>query len=74
MSLRAARTLAATFLVLMLLALTWPGLIPFDRVEPYVLGLPFVMAWITGWVVLSIPVLWLLDRVEARARERRGEG
>ncbi len=39
-------------------ALTWPG---YDwlgnRIEPLVLGLPFSLAWIMGWVGLTFLVL-----------------
>lgn len=74
MSVRAARALAGIYLVLMLVAITWPGVIPFNRVEPTVLGLPFVMAWIGAWVAGTVPVLWLLDRAEAAAGHPRGDG
>ena len=39
-------------------ALTWPG---YDwlgnRIEPLVLGVPFSLAWIMGWVGLTFLVL-----------------
>ena len=39
-------------------ALTWPG---YDwlgnRIEPLVLGVPFSLAWIVGWVWLTFLVL-----------------
>jgi hypothetical protein len=39
-------------------ALTWPGYAWFgNRIEPYVLGLPFSLAWVVGWVVLGFLVL-----------------
>jgi hypothetical protein len=35
-----------------------------NRAEPRVLGLPFLMVWIMGWV-LSVPAfLWIVGRVE----------
>jgi TRAP-type C4-dicarboxylate transport system permease small subunit len=41
-----------------LLALIWPG---YDwlgnRIEPYVLGVPFSFAWVVGWVLLSFAAL-----------------
>jgi len=41
-----------------LAAITWPG---YDwlgnRIEPYVLGLPFSLAWVVGWVLLSFVAL-----------------
>lgn len=66
MSKRAVRTLAAVFFALNALAVTWPGFTPFNRVHPLVLGLPFSLAWIASWVLLSMVVLWIVDRVERR--------
>jgi hypothetical protein len=65
MSLRTARILTSIYLALALFFVTWPGLKPFARVEPLVLGLPFSMAWIAG----SVFVLYGLDRVERRYRD-----
>lgn len=63
---RAVRILAAVFLLLFLVAVTWPGMVPFNRVRPLVLGLPTSMAWVAFWVVLGCLVLWLVDVVERR--------
>ena len=52
----------------MLLAVTWPGLVPFSRIRPFVFGLPFSMAWIAAWIAGSIVVLYVLDLVERRYR------
>ncbi len=68
MSLKTARALTVVYLVLAMIFLTWPGLVPFARIEPFILGLPFSMAWIAGWVAGVVPVLYLLDRVEKRHR------
>lgn len=70
MSLRTARALAVGYFLAMCVAVTWPGLVPFSRVRPFVFGLPFVMAWLAAWVAGSAIVLWLLDRVERRHREQ----
>jgi hypothetical protein len=41
--------------------------IPFvNRVEPRILGLPFLLAWITVWVVLSPAFIWAVGRSEGR--------
>jgi hypothetical protein len=56
------------------------GGVPFaNRVEPYVLGLPFLLFWITLWVVLTSGIMWLilvLDRARDRAElhAARGDG
>jgi hypothetical protein len=43
-------------------------MVPANRIEPLILGLPFSMVWIALWVVLSFLVLLLVDRLEGRAR------
>jgi len=63
-----ARTLTGVYFFSMLFAVTWPGFVPFAKVEPFVLGLPFAMAWIAAWIAGSVVVLFLLDRVERRHR------
>jgi uncharacterized protein DUF3311 len=52
------------------------GLIPFaamclsvalwDRIEPMILGIPFNLAWLIAWTVLTTLCLWGAYRVEAR--------
>ena len=32
-----------------------------NRIEPRILGLPFLLAWISGWVLGTSIVLWLID-------------
>ena len=59
------------------------GLLPFigmcfsvalwDRVHPTVLGLPFNLAWLLGWIVLTSLCLWAAYRVES-AREKKDGG
>lgn len=73
MSLTTARALSGSYFVLMLVFVTWPGFVPFARAEPFVLGLPFSMAWIAGWVAGSVVVLALLDRVEKHHRDEGGD-
>ena len=68
MNLRTARILTGTYFTLFLLAVTWPGLLPFARIRPFVFGLPFSLAWIAAWIAGSVVVLYLLDLVERRYR------
>ena len=68
MSLRGARVLAGGYFLLMLVSTTWPGAVPFSRIRPFVLGLPFSFAWVAGWILGSVFVLLALDRVEKRHR------
>ena len=52
------------------------GLIPFtavcfsvslwDRVYPMVLGIPFNLAWLLCWIVLTSLCLWIAYRVESQ--------
>ena len=56
------------FFLLFVLAVTWPGMLPFNRIHPRVLGLPFSMFWIALWVFTSFLVLVVVDWVEGRAR------
>jgi TRAP-type C4-dicarboxylate transport system permease small subunit len=53
-------------------ALTWPGYEWLgNRIEPYVLGIPFSLGWIVGWVVLSFIALVLYHATD---RPRRTGG
>jgi hypothetical protein len=70
-SVRLARTLAVVFLAAYAVAVTWPGIIPFNRVFPLVLGLPFNMVWIALWISAGCAVLWWVDRAESAERRRR---
>lgn len=73
MTLRTARLLAGAYLILMALAVTWPGMVPFARIRPMVFGLPFSFFWPAAWIAVAVPVLYGLDRVERRHRDG-GEG
>lgn len=37
-----------------------------NRIEPRILGLPFVLAWIAAWVLLAPAFLWGIGRLERR--------
>jgi hypothetical protein len=42
-----------------------------NRVEPYVLGLPFILFWIVLWVVLTsviMGIVYVLDPTNRRGR------
>ncbi len=55
------------------------GLLPFlgffvgiffaNRVEPYVLGLPFIMFWIAMWVVLTSVIMGIIYTLDPINRE-----
>ena len=47
------------------------GGVPFaNHVEPYVLGLPFLLFWVVLWVVLTGPVMGVIYAFEATATRR----
>jgi hypothetical protein len=70
MSGRAARWLLAVYLAACAVALTWPGVVPFNRVHPLVLGLPLPLAWSTFWLVLGFVVFVVVHRALGRDRRR----
>jgi hypothetical protein len=37
-----------------------------NRLDPSVFGLPFALAWILLWVLLTPAFLWLVGRLEQR--------
>ncbi len=37
-----------------------------NRVNPSVFGMPFILFWIVGWVLVSPAFLWFIGRVERR--------
>lgn len=41
-----------------------------DRVEPMVLGIPFNLFWLIGWIVVTTLCMWAAYRLEA-ARDKR---
>ena len=72
MDIRWIRRGAALFFLLFVLAVTWPGMLPANRIHPLVLGLPFSMFWIALWVFISFLVLLVVDWAEERGREEDG--
>jgi hypothetical protein len=43
-----------------------------DRVHPFVLGLPFNLFWLISWIVLTTVCLWAAYRVETARDPQRG--
>ena len=44
-----------------------------DRIDPMILGLPFNMAWLLCWIVLTPCCMWGAYRVES-ARDKKRDG
>ena len=50
------------------------GFLPFvNKVEPYVLGMPFYMFWMAMWVVLTSVTLAIMYKLDPRNREGEEE-
>ncbi len=57
----------------------WLGVLPFvgllggipfaNRVEPFVLGMPFILFWIVLWVVLTAVIMAVIYRFDPANRE-----
>ncbi|MGW7264753.1 DUF3311 domain-containing protein [Streptomyces sp. NPDC054842] len=45
-----------------------------NRVDPVILGLPFLVVWLLGATVLTPCAVWLTWRGDRRLAERRGSG
>jgi len=68
---RLRHALFASYLAICTVMVCWPGYAWFgNSVEPYVLGLPFSLAWVVGWVVATF--LFLL--IYHATGERSGQG
>ena len=44
-----------------------------NRVEPYVLGMPFILFWIVMWVVLSSIIMAIIYAVDPANKEGDAE-
>lgn len=66
MSARWPRIGVAVYFLLFAATVTWPGVTWVNRTHPFVFGLPFVMAWIAAWVLMSGLVLFAYETFERR--------
>jgi hypothetical protein len=57
------RSTAIVCAIVPVLALTL-GVVFANHLEPRILGLPFVLAWIVGWVLLTPAFMWVAYRSE----------
>ena len=75
MGIRAVRRLTIVYMIAFLFAVTWPGFLLFNRVQPILLGLPFNLFCIALFIVIGMAVLFLLYRAEShRDASRDDEG
>ncbi len=62
-------------LLALLPALGMLGGLPFvNRVYPLVFGLPFLMAWLVGWVVATAAIMAWILRLDRAAADAGGGG
>ena len=61
MTQRTAARFAAVIFALYILAVHWPGILPFAGARPFVFGMPFNLIWVMLWVVLGGVALLLLE-------------
>jgi hypothetical protein len=67
---RRRRTLAFIAVVMVAgLALVWPVYPSVASIRPYVLGLPFSLAWVVGWLGVVFVALVLLYRADEHQSE-----
>lgn len=60
--------LAVAYFILMLVAVTFPGYVPFNRIRPFVIGLPFSLFWQVLWISGSVAILALVYWAERGER------
>jgi hypothetical protein len=56
------------------------GLIPFvamcfsvslwDRIDPMIIGIPFNLAWLIAWIVISTLCMWVAYRIETASSNK----
>lgn len=66
--------LHALVYVAIMLALLWPAILPVNRVEPLMLGMPFVMFWIALSLLFVLVNTAALYRYEYRVVRGDGDG
>ena len=63
---RIAVWVAVLYSLAMTVAVTFPGVTPFNHARPFVLGLPFVFAWYLVWIVGALAVFLFLHNSSRR--------
>jgi hypothetical protein len=49
--------LGTAYFLAMVFFVTYPGYVPFDRIRPFVLGMPFSLFWQVLWICGAVLVL-----------------
>ena len=63
---RTAKYIAFVYFTAMAIALTFPGITPFNTIRPFVFGVPFVFAWYLMWILGALLVFTLLHRAYSK--------
>ncbi|UCF19363.1 MAG: hypothetical protein JSU87_15775 [Gemmatimonadota bacterium] len=67
------RAAAIGYFVAMAIAVTYPGYLPFARVRPFILGLPFALFWQVAWIcgaVIALAALFFWEKKRPRSSGR----
>ena len=64
---RGTARLPALLALVPVLALTL-GIPSANRLEPRIFGLPFLLAWIVGWILLTPVCMAVVHRIDRRGR------
>ncbi len=59
---RNAVRIAMVYFTAMAIAITFPGIRPFNTIQPLIFGIPFVFAWVLSWVVGAVVIFLILFR------------
>lgn len=59
---RSSTVVGIVYFSLMVIAVTFPGVAPFNTIHPYVFGIPFTLLWDLMWVTGSLFVFYFLYR------------
>lgn len=68
---RIVPALATIYFLGMLVAMTYPGYVPLNRIYPFVLGMPLSLFWQLIWISGAVVVLGGLFLWEKKHRGRR---
>ncbi len=60
---RKAVWIAVAYFTAMAIAITFPGIRPFNTIQPLIFGIPFVFAWVLSWVAGSVVIFFILYRI-----------
>jgi hypothetical protein len=66
---KAATVVMSVYFLICTLAMIWPGAVIANRIEPMILGLPFMFFWYVAWVFMVFVGCVILYRLEYGGRD-----